>query len=738
MDAHQSGLLAFLFQLAQFRIPIYQRRYSWTTTQCERLFKDIMKVGVKDSQNHFFGSIVAINPPGKTYAAVNKLEIIDGQQRLTTVTLLLYALSKTVPGRTLQRTNEAAILDYLFNKNRQKQEDKQKLILTYNDKETLDTLLNTGTLPKNPTKNIQVNYDYFTKKLVKLTDKEIDIFWIGIEKLQVATIGLDITLGDDPQLIFETLNSTGLKLTMTDLIRNFLLMGITEKDEQKRLYETHWQPMDKIIEGITRDKPFDNYMKDFLTVKRINIPDFSEIYEEFKDWKVDENKKNETCLIELHKLIGPYEVITNASHPDSSIKQALSNINKLKITASYPLLLQIFLDFEEDKITKDTVLEILDAIESYRFRRQVCELGTSGERELYAGLYQRIDKENDQVYTESVKAILQSQKGIRRFPPDDEFLDKLHHYDAYPKKNADYPLIKLENHLRLAKEPLSGDAEGISVEHILPQNPRLPDCWRKALGENWQDIQKENVNRLGNLTITQSNSEMSDNCFVDKKRIALDQTLYLLSDYFKDLTTWDEKNIETRTEDLAQNALKVWNHPNLPDEIVNKYRDDEDEEVEDEDADLNAEAEWEAKRKTSEPNVIQTLDKLTEKIEAKFPEYVSELHISHGDVRLYFFTAEPKTKENLFLIIAVKQTVVKIIYRIDPNDLNFVNKKIEYKNNESAAKPRKYANWFRKTDYIPEHAERIMRVYEEDLPLVLEQIEYAYQTTSKRLNYKNI
>ena len=152
METTQDGLLDFIHQKPTFEIPIYQRRNTRKTQQCERIFKDIMKVGRKDSQNHFFGSIVAINPPGKTYAAVSKLEIIDGQQRLTTVTLLLYALSKTVPGRTLQRTNKAAILDYLFNKNRQKQEDKQKLILTYNDKETLDTLLNTGALPKNPTK----------------------------------------------------------------------------------------------------------------------------------------------------------------------------------------------------------------------------------------------------------------------------------------------------------------------------------------------------------------------------------------------------------------------------------------------------------------------------------------------------------------------------------------------------------------------------------------------------------
>ena len=150
------------------------------------------------------------------------------------------------------------------------------------------------------------------------------------------------------------------------------------------------------------------------------------------------------------------------------------------------------------------------------------------------------------------------------------------------------------------------------------------------------------MNRLGNLTITQSNSEMSDNCFVDKKRIALDQSSYLLSDYFKDLTTWDEKNIETRTVNLAQDALKAWKHPNLSDEIVKKYRDDEDEEDEDEDedGDLNAEAEWAAKRKTSEQNIIQTLDKLTEKIEAKFPECVSGLQHIHGDTRLNFYTAE--------------------------------------------------------------------------------------------------
>ena len=230
METSQTGLLDFLDQRARFEIPIYQRRYSWKTQQCERLFKDIMKVGKKDSQFHFFGSIVAIKPSGTLGKSLKYLEIIDGQQRLTTITLLLYALSKIVPTRNdVTRTNKKLILGHLFNEHEPNQENKQKLRLTYGDKETLNQLLSTDALPKDPAKNIQVNYDYFTKKLTKLTDEEIDIFWTGVERLQVAMIGLDIVTGDDPQLIFETLNSTGLELSKADLVRNFLLMGISDR-----------------------------------------------------------------------------------------------------------------------------------------------------------------------------------------------------------------------------------------------------------------------------------------------------------------------------------------------------------------------------------------------------------------------------------------------------------------------------------------------------------------------------
>ena len=345
METTQDGLLDFLHQKATFEIPIYQRRYSWKTQQCERIFKDIMKVGNKPSQFHFFGSIVAIKPSGTLGTSIKHLEIIDGQQRLTTITLLLYALSKIVPTRTnVTRTNAPAILDYLFNEHANKQEDKQKLRLTYGDKETLDLLLNTDRLPKDPAKIIQVNYDYFTKKLTKLTDEEIDIFWTVVEHLQVAMIGLEIVTGDDPQLIFETLNSTGLALTKADLVRNFLLMGIPDRDEQKRLWETYWRPMDQIIDGITRKNPFDNYMRDFLTVKRATIPYFEDIYDDFKEYYSEENEDNEVCLKELNKYVKLYEMIANESHTDSAIKQALFNINKLRITVVYPLLLQIFLD----------------------------------------------------------------------------------------------------------------------------------------------------------------------------------------------------------------------------------------------------------------------------------------------------------------------------------------------------------------------------------------------------------
>ena len=738
MDVTKTEILKFMHQKALFVIPIYQRSYSWETKHCERLFDDIITVGKGgESPTHFFGSIVAVNPPGTITPTLDRLVIIDGQQRLTTITLLLKALSKIVSVDNAKSVTRDIIDDYLFNKS-PNPEDKQKLRLTYLDKESLDLLLADSTPSSSPSKHIQANYDYFTKELAKRED-ELDIIWAGLQRLRIVTIGIELDLGDSPQLIFETLNSTGLRLTKADLIRNFLLMG-QQEEKQNQLYTSYWRPMDQIIKQSKSKNAFDDFIKDFLTVKRLVTPESREsIYAEFKEYWRDENYDNTVCLKELHRFAELYKIVALEIHPDRDIKQAVSNLNQLKMTSAYPFLLQVFSDLEKKEITPDVVIEIIETLQSYRFRRQICELTTSGEARLFAELYTMIDKETKHTYAESVKAILQSQKLIKRFPTNDQFYDKLLWADMYSGKIKDiYPLIKLENGLRLKKESLNQlDDPTMSVEHILPQNPNLPDCWRKALGGNaWQDIQNQNKNRLGNLTITNSNSEMSDKCFTEKKE-TLDKTNYLLSACFKDLTTWNETNIDTRTKELAKHALQVWKHPDLADEIVKKYEDVDEDVDEDEEDILNAETEWESKIKSANPDVIQTLDKLKKELVAKY-EPVPALVFTGHIVRLHFYTEEPEKTENLFLVITLKPTVLNVTFRIDPNNLAFVNKKIEYKKKGSAIRKRGGANWFRKTSHIPGHAERRMRVYEEDLPIVLEQIEHAYQTTSQRLNYKNI
>jgi uncharacterized protein with ParB-like and HNH nuclease domain len=207
--------------------------------------------------------------------AVDQLTVIDGQQRLTTITLLLHALIQIISTRTdVHTVTVPGVLEYLFNVNTPNEVDKQKLILTRSDKETLNLLLEDSSIqPTNPAKNIRVNYEYFTKELKKIED-EIDNFWLGIKKLNIVMVGLDLELGDDPQLIFETINSTGMQLTKADLIRNFLLMG-QQPDKQKQLYEDYWVPMEQIITKSTKKDAFDNFMKDFLTVKQLNIPEMN-------------------------------------------------------------------------------------------------------------------------------------------------------------------------------------------------------------------------------------------------------------------------------------------------------------------------------------------------------------------------------------------------------------------------------------------------------------------------------
>ena len=426
MHAQETELTAFIEGNKQFQIPVYQRKYRWSSKNCDTLWDDILRTGKNNKiQNHFIGSIVYVLSTDYQATGISQLTVIDGQQRLTTISLLLYALSKRMEknykGKLL--TPQKIQKQWLSNSEETDDNLKRKLVLNETDNDTLNNILDDVQLLEPYSRNIKDNYEYFVKELEQLTtDEEIDQVIMGILKLKVVYITLK-TNEDDPQLIFESLNATGVNLSQTDLIRNFLLMGL-KPGEQEKLYKNYWLPMET---QLTSDY-FDNFMKDFLTMMRTDIPIERDVYVTYKAYFYDrdENNTSDKCVKELLYYAKFYEIIALLNTSDKEILDAVNSISTraLRVSVAYPFLLRVFQDLDEKTILKDDVLEIMNLIQSYIFRRQICGLGTSGHARIFASLYGRIiDTTDRKTYVESVKAVLRTQPYKQRFPTDIEFFD---------------------------------------------------------------------------------------------------------------------------------------------------------------------------------------------------------------------------------------------------------------------------------------------------------------------------
>ena len=670
MHAQETELTSFIAGDKQFQIPVYQRKYEWSSKNCATLLDDILRTG-KDNkiQNHFIGSIVYVLSTDYQATGISQLTVIDGQQRLTTISLLLYALSKKMEknytGKKL--TPEKIQKKWLSNSEETDDNLKRKLVLNEIDDNTLNNILDDIELRQPYSRNVKDNYEYFVKELEQLTtDEEIDQVIMGIRKLKVVYITLK-TGEDDPQLIFESLNATGKALTASDLIRNFLLMGL-EKQLQEELYKNYWQPMDKMIPS----KHFDKFMKDFLTMKRIDIPNEDEVYVTYKDYFYDtseqNNNDNAKCVKELLHYSEFYEIIAFLNTPDGEIFDAVNSISTKALRSSvvYPFLLCIFEDWNKKIISKDDVLEIMDIIQSYIFRRLICGLGTSGHGRIFATLYNRIiDTNNRNTYIESIKAVLQTQPPKQKFPTNEEFYPKLISRDVYNDKSCGYMLMKLENHKR-KKEKISvlgvvTEGADVTIEHILPQNRDLKQEWRDELPADWRNVQERCVDKLGNLTITELNSELSDKSFLKKKEEAYNNSIYHLSYGLKQLQHWNEDEINKRSEELAKLALEIWKEPDASNEILEKFKEEEVEEVDDEEDDIIINTGWASRRKQTTQEVIQTQDKLINEIKNKF-----DCIIKPHRYWLYFYTKLPDEAINQFAVLNCSKTVFTLYFRVDP------------------------------------------------------------------------
>ncbi len=572
MIAKARIFLEFLRESAtQFIIPVYQRTYSWDKKHCEKLWQDIEKVGTNESAKaYFIGSIVYILESPYHHSSIKQLLVIDGQQRLTTLTLLLEAL-KEITDDKIEGFSTDEIRDYYLINRYGKNEEKYKLILTQNDKDTLISLIDEDkTKPIQTSTKIQENFIFFKEKLEQNKDK-LETICKGINKLLIIDVSLERDK-DDSQLIFESMNSTGKDLSQADLIRNYVLMDLVP-EEQNQFYEKYWRVMEKEFgENFNKDKKekqsFDYFARHYLTIKNEgNIPNLDNIYETFKEYRQNKSLNKQDLLIDLQKYAHFYCIMAFKGEKDKDLYGVFENLKALDCEVAYPFLLELYKDYEENILSKNNFLEILKMIESYVLRRAVCGIPTNALNKVFASIAKNIDKNK---YLESTLAYLCLLKSSARFPDDKEFNRELASKDIYSFKKRIYLLDKLENFDRKEKVSINE----YTIEHIMPQNIDNIKEWQRELGENWQEIHKKYLHTLGNLTLTGYNSAYSNRPFREKQNMqgGFKESPLRLNIGLKDLEFWNEANIKQRTKDLAKYVLKIWTYPKIGKEILDNYR----------------------------------------------------------------------------------------------------------------------------------------------------------------------
>lgn len=560
MKANHAQLLEFLRAAKQLEVPIYQRLYSWGEKQCAQLWRDIMRVGGDPEEStHFIGSVVYIEPAA-TQTNPDPALVIDGQQRLATVTLLIEALARRVEiaGTAADFTPDGLRTSYL------RYEDvrgarKHKLLMTDTDRATLRCILDGEQEPENPSLRVSENLKFFAEELERPNVDPGTVFR-GLQRLMIVDVSL--TRGvDNPQSIYDSLNSTGLDLSQTDRIRNFALMDL-ETGHQQRLYSAYWRPMEKLFGQENLQQHFDAFMRHYLTAKRGVIPKEGEVYEKFKDYAgaQDANGVDVDALLEdVHKFAKHYCAMAFGGEESAMLKAAFSDLvgdkDKLYMSVAYPLLLALYDDYAADILSEGDFERIVRLLEGYVFRRAVCEIPTNSLNTTFAGFARDIaDKTR---YVRSVHEQLSKLGGNRRFPGDEEFCASLQKRDLYKFRLCRYYLRKLELHLQHGEKERV-DLSACSVEHIMPQD--LSAEWKADLGDDWQRVHEQYKHSLGNLTLTGYNSEYSNRRFIEKRDMVngFRESPIKLNRALRELGEWTEEEIKNRSEELAGVAVCVW------------------------------------------------------------------------------------------------------------------------------------------------------------------------------------
>ena len=542
----------------RFIIPVYQRNYDWRIENCKQLYDDLIAIIRKERSSHFFGSIVSVHSDGE----FNEYLIIDGQQRLTTISLLMLAMYNLMKAGiiTPAQSNLADKIykTYLIDE-WQEEDTRIKLKPVKNDSAAF------GVLFKDEEdyiqgSNLTVNYNYFYSRIQK-EEISIDELYSAITKLEIINITLN--KDDNPQLIFESLNSTGLALSEGDKIRNYILMGLPTK-EQNEYYENYWNKIE-----LCTSYDVSSFMRDYLSVKQQAIPSMSRVYVTFKAY-VEENKlETEELLKDLLDYAKWYEILLKAKTEDKKLNACIYRLNRLETTITRPFFLEVLRMMAKGSpaLSLQDAREVFLLTENYLFRRSICDLPTNALNKIFLMLHREIIRfdgtETD--YLEKFKYALLSKPERGRFPNNDEFSESMGTRQIYLMniKNKAYILERFENYgIDEDKDIYRHLDEGTySIEHIMPQH--LTPQWVSALGDNYEDIHETWLHRLANLTLTAYNSKYSNNSFSDKRDMdkGFRQSGLRMNTWIAQQEKWTLAELEERCEMLVSRALTIWPMP---------------------------------------------------------------------------------------------------------------------------------------------------------------------------------
>ena len=550
MNGNAQKLIKYLDGASKrFIIPVYQRNYDWKMEHCKQLYDDLVKIIRQNRKSHFFGSIVSVQSESGT---MEEFLIIDGQQRLTTISLLLLAIYHLLSsGKMVSRDHQLTdkiLKKYLIDEYEPEEKRiKLKRILFDQDEEYI------------PDSNLTINYRYFYDR-IQHGELDIDELFDAICKLEIINISLNHE--DNPQLIFESLNSTGLNLSEGDKIRNYILMGLPN-DQQTKFYEKYWNR----IESYT-DYDVSSFVRDYLSIKQQSTPNMNSVYPTFKKYVEDAEVADiEPLLKDLLEYAKRYAFLIKGGHSDERLNSCIYRLNRLSTSVTRPFLLEVIRLSESGALTADELIEVFHFTESYLFRRAICDLPTNALNKIFLLLHREIIRfdGDESHYVEKFKYALLSKRERTRFPSDEEFAECMSTRNIYGMnpKNKLYLFERLENSETSETKDVWGhlDRGEYSIEHIMPQH--LTAAWIVSLGDNYEAIHTNWLHRLANLTLTAYNSRYSNSPFAEKRDMphGFKDSGLRINQWVGRKEQWGLPELEERDQLLKNTVIGIWPYP---------------------------------------------------------------------------------------------------------------------------------------------------------------------------------